>query len=144
MAVDSQRLHDICINIHEWWAAPIFMGLTMYLLWLQVGNASFAGLAFLLFLAPINGGYVARQFSKIQVGIYYCKVFVIYIFSNNCVYINPTPNQYYLVSCITNTSTVLLYSISTVTMQYYSGMIQYQNSSIHDHPSAKHFSPVLV
>ena len=69
MAVDSQRIHDICINIHEWWAAPFFMGLTMYLLWLQVGPASLAGLGLLLCLAPINGGYVARQFAKIQVCI---------------------------------------------------------------------------
>ena len=69
MSVDAQRIHDMCFNLHEMWAAVIFMIITMYLLWMQIGLASVAGLVLLLILAPINGIWVCEQYAKLMVGL---------------------------------------------------------------------------
>ena len=67
MSVDAQRVHEASQLIHEWWMSPLGVILCMYLLWQQIGPSSMAGLALLVLLTPINGGYVAMKFAKLQV-----------------------------------------------------------------------------
>lgn len=67
MSVDSQKLHDMCTDIHEPWAAPIMIIISMVLLWNIVGPSSFAGLVFLILLAPVNGAWLVRRYTILQV-----------------------------------------------------------------------------
>lgn len=67
MSVDSQKIHDICTNIHELWASPISIIVALYLLWQVIGPSSLAGLAVLLIAGPLNAGGSARLFIKYQV-----------------------------------------------------------------------------
>ena len=82
MSVDAQRIHDFCEDIHEWWSAPLFITVTMALLWQQLGPSSLAGLGLLVLMAPINGGYVMAQFTRLQVQVLmmHIKFFVIILF----------------------------------------------------------------
>ena len=67
MSVDAQRVHDAAMLVHEWWISPLSIALCMYMLWLQLGPSSMAGLVLLILLTPINGGYVYLKVAQLQV-----------------------------------------------------------------------------
>ncbi len=67
MSVDAQKIHDSFYEIHEVWAAPLQIAIAMALLWNVLGPSSLAGLALLLILAPINGFYLMKKFTELQV-----------------------------------------------------------------------------
>lgn len=53
-SIDSQRIADFINQINTIWAAPMQILIGLYLLWLQLGNASFAGFSYMLFVIPVN------------------------------------------------------------------------------------------
>jgi ATP-binding cassette subfamily C (CFTR/MRP) protein 1 len=55
MAIDTSRILEFVQVINETWSAPLQIGIALYLLWAQLGVASLAGLAAMIFLIPING-----------------------------------------------------------------------------------------
>ncbi len=67
MSVDAQKIHDSFYQIHEVWASPLQIAIAMALLWNVLGPSSLAGLALLLILAPINGFYLVKKFTQLQV-----------------------------------------------------------------------------
>ena len=70
MSVDVQKIHDASIDVHEFWALFMWIGLAMYFLWDTVGSASMAGLVVLAIIAPINGLVLANNYAKLQVWSY--------------------------------------------------------------------------
>nr|CAD7441508.1 unnamed protein product [Timema bartmani] len=66
MAVDAQRLMDICLHVNLIWSAPIQIGLAVYFLWDLLGASVLAGLAVMIILIPVNSA-IANQMKKLQV-----------------------------------------------------------------------------
>ncbi|XP_064301990.1 ATP-binding cassette sub-family C member 10 isoform X5 [Phalacrocorax carbo] len=54
MSTDTSRLVNFCLSFHEVWSLPFQFGITLYLLYRQVGIAFLGGLALALLLVPIN------------------------------------------------------------------------------------------
>lgn len=54
MSTDTDRVVNFCYSFHELWSLPFQFGITLYLLYQQVGIASLTGLALALLLVPIN------------------------------------------------------------------------------------------
>ncbi len=54
MSVDSQRISDSMWQTTNIWAAPYVIIMSMYFIYLELGNAMFAGVAVMLILIPIN------------------------------------------------------------------------------------------
>ncbi|NXC75168.1 MRP7 protein, partial [Anhinga anhinga] len=54
MSTDTSRLVNFCLSFHEVWSLPFQFGITLYLLYQQVGVAFLGGLALALLLVPIN------------------------------------------------------------------------------------------
>ncbi|NXO61500.1 MRP7 protein, partial [Phainopepla nitens] len=54
MSTDTDRLVNFCRSFHELWNLPVQLGITLYLLYQQVGVAFLGGLALALLLMPIN------------------------------------------------------------------------------------------
>lgn len=54
MSTDTDRIVNSCPSFHAFWSIPLQVGVTLYLLYLQVGLAFLAGLAFSIVLIPIN------------------------------------------------------------------------------------------
>lgn len=67
MAIDAQKLHDVCHYMHEIWTSPISVIVAMFLLWNVIGPSCLAGVAILLVIAPLNGGIFGRLYMKSQV-----------------------------------------------------------------------------
>ena len=65
MAVDAQRFFDMCWYIGDVWSAPLQIGLSMYLLWNELGISVLGGVAALLIMIPING-YLTRVSKRLQ------------------------------------------------------------------------------
>ena len=59
MSVDASRFDLSMSLIHFIWAAPLQIGIIIYLLYLELGVSCFAGVGVLLLLLPINY-YVSR------------------------------------------------------------------------------------
>nr|CAD7588458.1 unnamed protein product [Timema genevievae] len=66
MAVDAQRLMDICLHVNLIWSAPIQIGLAVYFLWDLLGASVLAGLAVMIILIPVNSA-IANQMKKLQI-----------------------------------------------------------------------------
>lgn len=54
MSTDTDRIVSSCSSFHAFWSIPLQVGVTLYLLYMQVGLAFLAGLAFSVVLIPIN------------------------------------------------------------------------------------------
>ncbi|XP_021347494.1 multidrug resistance-associated protein 7-like isoform X1 [Mizuhopecten yessoensis] len=54
MSTDTDRMVNFCPSFHAVWSLPFQIGVSLYLLYLQVGIAFLAGLGFALLLIPIN------------------------------------------------------------------------------------------
>ncbi|CAG2101474.1 unnamed protein product, partial [Medioppia subpectinata] len=65
MAVDAQRFVDMLPYLSFLWTAPVQVGISLYLLYNEMGYATFGGLVVMLMLIPING-YVSAKIQKIQ------------------------------------------------------------------------------
>ncbi|KPM09730.1 ABC transporter-like protein 15 [Sarcoptes scabiei] len=54
ISVDAFRIVDLVNNLNTIWSAPLQILVGVYLLWLQLRYASFAGFSFMLLVVPIN------------------------------------------------------------------------------------------
>ncbi|CAH1956339.1 unnamed protein product [Acanthoscelides obtectus] len=54
MSTDTDRIVNSCPSFHALWSIPFQLGVTLYLLYTQVGLAFLAGLVFSILLIPIN------------------------------------------------------------------------------------------
>ncbi|RYE98509.1 MAG: ATP-binding cassette domain-containing protein, partial [Methanobacteriota archaeon] len=54
VSVDVQKLMDAVTSIHQLWALPVQVAVTLYLLYVQVQTAFLAGLAVLALFVPLN------------------------------------------------------------------------------------------
>ncbi|EFX82733.1 ABC protein, subfamily ABCC [Daphnia pulex] len=54
MSTDTDRIINFCPSFHAFWSLPLQVGVTLYLLYSQVGLAFLAGLTFAVMLIPIN------------------------------------------------------------------------------------------
>nr|CAH7715442.1 unnamed protein product [Callosobruchus chinensis] len=54
MSTDTDRIVNSCPSFHALWSIPFQLGVTLYLLYTQVGLAFLAGLIFSILLIPIN------------------------------------------------------------------------------------------
>ena len=54
IAVDSQRIVDFFNNLNTLWASPVQIAIGVYLLWLQLNYAAFAGFSCMLIIIPLN------------------------------------------------------------------------------------------
>lgn len=54
LSVDVQKVMDVMSSLHQLWAVPVQLGVTLYLLYLQVRWAFFAGLVVVLVMLPLN------------------------------------------------------------------------------------------
>ncbi|RWS30840.1 multidrug resistance-associated protein 1-like protein [Leptotrombidium deliense] len=72
MAVDTQRVIDYIHTINLLWSAPLQVGISLYLLWAQLGVATLSGVFVMIILVPING-VVTAKLRKLQVSIMKAK-----------------------------------------------------------------------
>eukprot|EP00759_Apiculatamorpha_spiralis_P030046 PhF_6_TR31853/c1_g1_i1/m.47234/K05674/ABCC10; ATP-binding cassette, subfamily C (CFTR/MRP), member 10 len=63
MGVDTQRVADAVPSFNEFWSLPIQVGITLYLLYVQVSWAFLSGLGVVVLLVPFNM-YIARRLQK--------------------------------------------------------------------------------
>jgi ABC transporter transmembrane region len=61
MSNDAQRLPDAAFSIHNVWTAPLFIGITVYLLVDLVGWSALCGLAVLIVMMPLQAFIAIRQ-----------------------------------------------------------------------------------
>ncbi|XP_076314216.1 LOW QUALITY PROTEIN: ATP-binding cassette sub-family C member 10-like [Tachypleus tridentatus] len=54
MSTDSERIVNFCQSFHQFWSLPLQVGVTLFLLYQQVGLAFLAGLLFAILIIPIN------------------------------------------------------------------------------------------
>jgi len=54
MSTDTDRIVNFCASFHAFWSLPFQVGVTLYLLYVQVGLAFLAGLTFAVLLIPVN------------------------------------------------------------------------------------------
>nr|QBM06364.1 ATP-binding cassette sub-family C member 7 [Daphnia magna] len=54
MSIDTDRIINFCPSFHAFWSLPLQIGVTLYLLYAQVGLAFLAGLSFAVLLIPVN------------------------------------------------------------------------------------------
>lgn len=66
MSTDTDRIVNSCPSFHAFWSIPFQIGVTLYLLYLQVGVAFLAGVAFSVVLIPINK-CLANQIGRLSV-----------------------------------------------------------------------------
>ncbi|KJE95250.1 multidrug resistance-associated protein 7 [Capsaspora owczarzaki ATCC 30864] len=63
MSTDTDRVVNFCPSFHKCWSLPVQVGLTLYLLYVQIGFAFLAGLGVALLLIPIN------RYLAIRIGV---------------------------------------------------------------------------
>ncbi|XP_076252825.1 ATP-binding cassette sub-family C member 10 isoform X2 [Rhynchophorus ferrugineus] len=54
MSTDTDRIVNACPSFHSLWNIPFQLGVTLYLLYIQVGPSFLAGVAFSIILIPVN------------------------------------------------------------------------------------------
>ncbi|CAG7725549.1 unnamed protein product [Allacma fusca] len=54
LSTDTSRIVNSCASFHALWSQPLQVAVSLYLLYLQIGSAFLAGLAFVMILIPIN------------------------------------------------------------------------------------------
>ena len=60
MSVDTDRVSDVAISLHEFWSLPIQIGIALYLLYAQVSWSLLAGVMIVVILIPINAWLTKR------------------------------------------------------------------------------------
>ncbi|XP_063229527.1 ATP-binding cassette sub-family C member 3-like [Bacillus rossius redtenbacheri] len=66
MAVDTQRIMDLCHHVNLLWSAPLQISLALYFLWDLLGPSALAGMAVLAVFIPINS-VIANAMKKLQI-----------------------------------------------------------------------------
>ncbi|XP_025830829.1 multidrug resistance-associated protein 7 isoform X2 [Agrilus planipennis] len=66
MSTDTDRIVNACPSFHALWSIPFQLAVTLYLLYVQVGLAFLAGLAFSVVLIPINK-IIANKIGELSV-----------------------------------------------------------------------------
>ncbi|KAJ3352784.1 Multidrug resistance-associated protein 1 [Allomyces javanicus] len=62
MSVDVQKLSDLLTNLHVGlWSGPLQIGMSLYLLWDQLGPAVLVGLAIMILVMPVHAAFAKRQ-----------------------------------------------------------------------------------
>lgn len=54
LSTDTDRLLNVGQSFHACWSLPLQLGITLYLLYVQIGVAFLAGVAIIIVLMPIN------------------------------------------------------------------------------------------
>ncbi|XP_059473692.1 ATP-binding cassette sub-family C member 10 [Neocloeon triangulifer] len=72
MSTDTDRIVNSCASFHAFWSIPFQIAVTLYLLYLQVGLAFLAGLAFSIILIPINK-CIASKIGQLSEKLMECK-----------------------------------------------------------------------
>ncbi|CAB3365957.1 Hypothetical predicted protein [Cloeon dipterum] len=72
MSTDTDRIVNSCASFHAFWSIPAQIAVTLYLLYLQVGPAFLAGLAFSIILIPINK-CIASKIGQLSEKLMACK-----------------------------------------------------------------------
>ena len=67
MSVDSQKIYDNFLDIHEVWACIMGAILSMAYLWSIVGPSALAAVAILAILAPLGGVWMTVKYARLQV-----------------------------------------------------------------------------
>ncbi|XP_069682959.1 ATP-binding cassette sub-family C member 10 [Periplaneta americana] len=65
MSTDTDRIVNSCPSFHAFWSIPFQIGVSFYLLYLQVGVAFVAGVAFTIILIPINK-FIASKIGELS------------------------------------------------------------------------------
>ncbi|XP_015781053.1 multidrug resistance-associated protein 1-like [Tetranychus urticae] len=68
MAVDAQRVIDYTNVVNVLWSAPLQLGVTIYLLWRQLGVSAIIGISVVLLVIPLNG-FITAQYRKCQIAL---------------------------------------------------------------------------
>jgi ATP-binding cassette, subfamily C (CFTR/MRP), member 1 len=66
MSVDAQRFFELVSYVHVLWSGPLIIGVTIYLLWVQLGIAVTAGIAVMILITPLSG-IIAAKLRDLQV-----------------------------------------------------------------------------
>ncbi|CAJ0583799.1 unnamed protein product, partial [Mesorhabditis spiculigera] len=72
MAIDIDRFQQITPSIHQYWSTPLQIGISLFLLWKQIGVAVISGMLVMVLLLPINF-FVTMMVRKWQVLQMYYK-----------------------------------------------------------------------
>jgi ATP-binding cassette subfamily C (CFTR/MRP) protein 10 len=65
MSVDTDRVTDISISVHEFWSLPVQIGIALYLLYREVSWSLLAGLAIVILLIPLNA-YIMNRINSVS------------------------------------------------------------------------------
>jgi len=65
MSVDAQRFNDICSYLHIVWSGPFQIFMALYFLYLTLGPSTFAGVAIMILMFPVNA-VLARAQQRLQ------------------------------------------------------------------------------
>lgn len=60
MAVDAQRFFELVSYLHVLWSGPMIIGITIWLLWRELGVAVVAGLVVMVLMIPLSGVIAAK------------------------------------------------------------------------------------
>lgn len=55
MSVDAQRVTEFILFSNNAWSAPLIIGISIYLLWQQLGPSTITGIVVIILLIPFNG-----------------------------------------------------------------------------------------
>ncbi|XP_047483384.1 ABC transporter C family member 13-like [Penaeus chinensis] len=66
MSTDTDRVVNFCQSFHAFWSLPLQLGVTLYLLYVQIGIAFLAGVGVTILLIPINK-WLASKIGKLSV-----------------------------------------------------------------------------
>ncbi|EDW04066.1 ATP-binding cassette sub-family C member 10 [Drosophila grimshawi] len=72
MSTDADRIVHSCISFHSFWSIPFKLFVTLYLLYVQLGVAFLAGVAFAALLIPINR-WLAKRIGVYSLGLMTAK-----------------------------------------------------------------------
>lgn len=66
MSVDAQSFTELISYFHDLWSGPLVIGISIWLLWRQLGNAVFAGIGVMILMIPLSG-FFATKLQGLQV-----------------------------------------------------------------------------
>lgn len=69
ISVDTERIKQTCFDIHELWATPLLICLSLIIQYHVIGPSCFASLIVFVIYAPINAFLMVPQQTKAQVFI---------------------------------------------------------------------------
>src|SRR6185437_8129425 len=55
MSLDTERIVGFVNQVNDLWSTPIQIGISLYMLWAQLGLASITGVIIMIILMPVNG-----------------------------------------------------------------------------------------